>query len=122
MAAASSSTPGSSHPLEITATGPWSVTILPFAEEHVFPRLIDVPGTLDGRGDDIVFIRGKPDTATITGNADEHHFAVIAYSPSGPDLLINTLDAYEGTTILDPETVALAIQAIGPWSVSIKDK
>ena len=101
--------------LEVTATGDWTIEILPLIEARGFL----VPGRIEGVGDDVVILTdGTPDIATITGNAAASHFAVIGYGTTA-DLLVNTTEPYEGTVILDPDTAVLEITGVGPWSIEV---
>jgi hypothetical protein len=99
---------------EISATGPWTMEILPLLEA----RTVRVPGTIEGSGDDVLLLVGdSPDLATITGNSAGRHFAIVGYSRSR-NLLVNTTDPYDGTIRLDADTVILVIKATGPWSIT----
>jgi len=107
---------------QITATGDWTIDVFPLADvPEIQARLLDVPGTREGTGNDIIFIIGTPDLATISGNEQEHHFAVMGWAERS-DLLVNTTDVYQGTVMLDPQTIALVITATGPWTVEITAK
>ena len=103
--------------LVVSAEGAWEIQILPLASA----RILEVPGVIGGSGDDIIILTGgTPDTATITGNAAERHFAVFGYN-NGRDLIVNTTDPYEGTVMLHPDTLLLEIKATGPWSVEVAE-
>jgi hypothetical protein len=106
--------------LQVTATGPWQITLYPITPEH--NRVIDVPGTYSGVGDDVTFLEGGiPDMANIKGNQSSRHFAVISYNGGG-DLLVNTTDPYEGSVILHKDTIVLEIVSAGGWSIEIISK
>jgi len=101
--------------LEIKATGEWTIEVLPLTSAHT----LSVPGAFEGVGDDVLILTGgTPDLATIIGNATSRHFAVISYGKRR-DLLVNTTDPYDGTVILDRDTVILEITAEGSWSISV---
>lgn len=105
---------------EVIASGEWTITILPLTAA----RQVEVPGEIEGTGDDvIVLVGGDPDTAVITGNeGGAANFAIWSYSTSaGRDLLVNTTDTYEGTVILDRDTIIMDIHAEKPWTISITD-
>lgn len=78
----------------------------------------------EGFGDDVItfdpFVR--PAVIVVRGNADEHHFAVWAHSPTDSDLLVNTTESYFG---IHPDTLngtnELEITATGGWKVAILD-
>lgn len=110
--------------LEISATGPWTITLLPLHPDHLGQFVVRAPGTYQGTGDTILFIGGEPDTATITGNADNRHFSVISYDSSANylDLLVNTSDAYEGTIRIAPDTAMLDVKAVGNWTIELNTR
>ena len=109
---------------EVTATGEWAITMYVLAPgvEAVAERHLTVPGTYAGVGDDVILLNtadAKPDLANVTGNAGGHHFAIVGWSAGGRDLLVNTTDVYEGTVILDADTLALEVTAAGEWSIEV---
>jgi hypothetical protein len=105
---------------QVKAIGDWTIRILPIVPgiHEVAERWIEVPGTREGEGDDVIFLRGKPSTATISGNEGARYFAVVAWG-DWADLVVNTTDPYKGTVMLDKSTVALEIKATGAWSVEV---
>jgi hypothetical protein len=104
---------------EVTATGSWTIEILPLASA----RTSDVPGQIEGSGDDVVLlVGGTPDLATVSGNTAERHFAVKGYGSGRPRLLVNTTDPYDGTVRLDSDTLLLEIIATGAWTVTISSR
>lgn len=104
---------------EVSATGAWEIEVLPLA----MVRRLSLPGMIEGEGDDVVaLVDGDPDLATITGNAGGSHFAVHSFGSLFPDLLVNTVDPYEGTVMLDPDTVLLAVSAEGPWTIDVTSR
>jgi hypothetical protein len=106
---------------EVNAADAWTIEVLPLTRELINSRVIEVPGEFSGAGDDVVFLQGIPDTATISGNAEGRHFAVIGYGEYR-ELLINTSDPYEGTVILSADMVALEFTAKGAWTVAVKGR
>jgi hypothetical protein len=100
--------------LEIKAAGNWHIEIWPLVSAH----RISVPGEFKGSGDDVLFIDGAPNTATISGNQAERNFAVIGYGKTS-DLLVNALDPYQGTVIVNPETLVLEVRAVGGWTIKL---
>jgi len=100
--------------LEINASGSWRVEI----RSLLSARTVEVGDIIKGDGDDVFLIEGTPDTAIIEGNAAGSHFAVTAYGTSA-DLLVNTVDPYEGEVIVPPDSSAVEVQATGPWAVSM---
>ena len=73
-----------------------------------------------GNGDDVIFIEGgSPDLLTADALQAKRNFVVQGIADGGFDLVINEIAPYAGTTILDSSTIALIIQAAGPWSLEI---
>jgi hypothetical protein len=105
--------------LEINATGDWTIELIPLQSGHE----LKVPGTLKGKGDEVLLLRGgKPDTVKIVGNKSSGFFAVQSYDLSGYDLLVNTTDPYDGTVILSRDAIILVIKASDDWTIEIKSK
>ena len=113
---------------QVQAAGDWSITLYPLAPIlEVKKHQIGIPGTYKGTGDDVIILAGAantPDLANVSGNAAERFFAVMAWtSKRGSDqLLVNTTEAYQGTVILDPTTLALEVRAAGAWTVEVTAK
>jgi hypothetical protein len=100
-------------------SGAWEFHIEPLANA----RIEQIPGTISGNGDDIVFIGGGiPDTLTVDASQAESNFVVRAIANARFDLVINEIAPYTGTKILNPATIALIIKATGPWSLEITTK
>lgn len=108
----------SSSLLEVSATGSWQIQIYPIGAA----QQVTVPGTFEGEGDNVLWIEGDPSRATIQGNADSRHFAVIAYDGNGTPLgaQVNTTDPYAGTVIIPGQTLLLQVSAVGSWSIDIR--
>ena len=113
---------------QVQGAGEWSITLLPLAPiPEVDEHRMEIPGTYEGEGDDVIILAGAantPDLANVSGNADGRFFAVMAWTAKrGSDqLLINTVDPYEGTVILDPMTLAIEVRAVGAWTVEVTTK
>ncbi len=74
---------------------------------------------MEGKGDQVIVLSGgKPDTAKIRGNAGKRFFAVKSYGDIS-DLLVNTVDPYDGEVLVDAGTLVLEVQAEGPWSIEV---
>jgi hypothetical protein len=100
---------------EVNASGEWRIEVLPITSA----RVLTVPGIIEGKGDDVIILKGAtPDLAKIKGNGESRFFAVKSYGKHS-DLLVNTTDPYEGTAIVSGDTVVLEIQAEGSWSIEI---
>ena len=105
--------------LEITAGGPWEVKVFPFAKEYA--HYLDVPGTYQGNGYDVIVLRGTPDLATFV-TASNDNFIVYSISSDGDmDLLVNEIGPYTGTKILSSNTFVLEVKASGDWRVEITE-
>lgn len=99
--------------LSIKAEGEWAIEI----RQVTAARSMAVPGSIAGRGDEVILLEAPPDTLSIAGNAEGGYFGVTAYG-SISDLLVNTTDMYEGTVIVgDPKALVLVVRAIGDWAI-----
>jgi hypothetical protein len=105
--------------LEITASGPWEVIAYPFILDYI--RLVTIPTTVTGTGDDVFVLKGTPDLLKVI-NAGKSNFIVHGFAPSGYDLLVNEIAPYTGTIILDPTTMMFTINATGDWEIEITTK
>ena len=99
---------------QVSADGPWRIELLPLTAA----RRLDLPGVIEGNGDDVFYLNGTPDLAIIQGNEGSQHFAVVSYGDSS-DLLVNTTDPYNGTVILDRETFVIEVDSEGSWRIEI---
>ena len=104
--------------LQITASGPWEIDILPINQI----RQVNIPGTFTGTGDDIVsLIGGSPDLLKVDARTASSNFVVYSYG-SSRSLAINEIAPYTGTVILESDVSLLSIQATGPWSIEVTTK
>ncbi|OGO66743.1 MAG: hypothetical protein A2029_13840 [Chloroflexi bacterium RBG_19FT_COMBO_47_9] len=100
---------------EVTATGGWSIEVLPLSTIHK----LEIPGEITGQGDYVfAVVGGTPDTAIISGNSASRHFAVKGYSDT-VNLLVNTTDPYNGTVLLDSGTIIIEVDAESEWTIKI---
>jgi len=100
----------------VKASGTWEFHIEPLANARIEP----IPDTISGKGDDVVLIGdGTPDLLKADASQASRNFIVQAIADARYDLVINEIAPYTGTNILNPSTVALIIQATGPWSLEI---
>jgi len=103
---------------EVTATGDWTIEVLPLSSI----RVLSIPGKIEGNGDEVfVLTGGVPDLGIISGNSGSNHFAVKSYN-GGRDLLVNTTDPYEGTVMVDSGTILIEVIAVGSWTIEITSK
>lgn len=100
--------------LEISAVGSWSVELRPFGRLDTISK----GETLKGSGDDVILVLSYGNTADISGNAGEHHFAVKSYGKNGNNLMVNTTDKYRGTVMLKNAPTLLEVNAEGDWSIT----
>ena len=101
---------------EVIATGTWIFQIEPLANA----RTERIPGTITGMGDDVILIGGgKPDLLKADASQASHNFAVRAIANASFDLVFNEIAPYTGTKILDPATIALIVNATGPWALEV---
>lgn len=103
---------------EVVADGSWKIEILPLTSA----RSLSIPGKMSGTGDDVITLRGStPDVATISHTGDSN-FAITSYGASGRDLLVNEIGSYNGTVIVNGDTIILEIVADGSWSIDISSR
>jgi hypothetical protein len=98
--------------LEIQASGPWTINVLPPSQAHT---------EWGGLGDDVVAVTASPSsrpiTLTLTGSSN---FIVWSYSNSSRlDLEVNEIGPYTGTVLLDAGARYLEIVADGSWGFTI---
>lgn len=102
--------------LEVNATGDWTVEVRSINAMET----IAAGETLSGSGDSVILVSSYGNTATISGNAEEHHFSVKSYGTERDKLLVNTTDAYEGTVMLTGKPIILEVDAEGAWSITFE--
>lgn len=100
--------------LEVSATGNWTVEV----QSILSMSSISSGETLSGSGDSVVLVSSYGNTASISGNAEGHHFSVKTYGNERDKLLVNTTDAYSGTVMLTGDPFILEIDADGAWSIT----
>lgn len=106
------STEGRVRYLEITASGPWTINVLPPSHAHT---------EWGGSGNDVVAITSsssnRPITLTHNGSSN---FVVWSYSGTRRlDLEVNEIGSYTGTVLLDAGARYLEIVADGSWGFTI---
>lgn len=102
--------------LRIEADGAWSIDLVHLSEA---PRW-DGEGVYEDRGDSIVIVDGVADglTPVTLAHDGESNFAIWAWGGSYPDLIVNDIGAYEGTTLLPDGSLVLQVDADGAWTIS----
>ena len=102
--------------LRIEADGDWTIDLVHLAEA---PRW-DGEGVYEDRGDSVLIVDGVADGLTpVTLTHDgESNFAIWTWGESYPDLIVNDIGAYDGTTLLPDGTLVLQIDADGTWTIS----
>lgn len=102
--------------LRIEADGDWTIDLVHLAEA---PRW-DGEGTYEDWGDSVLIVDGVADGLTpVTLTHDgESNFAIWTWGESYPDLIVNDVGAYDGTTLLPDGTLVLQIDADGTWTIS----
>lgn len=107
--------------LEISATGDWSVQVLPLSAA----RTVRKGETITGNGPDVIVIdpsAGEPTTAAVTGNPQARFFSVVPYDADGGRLLslVNSTDVYDGVVMLKKSPRLLCIEATGDWTITLQ--
>jgi len=84
-------------------------------------RTVDVPGTFDGSGDDVINLSGSdPDLLKIDASQAKSNFVIWGFG-NRKDLLVNEIAPYDGVIIAGKDTSILVIEAEGPWTVEVTD-
>jgi len=110
--------------LDIIASGPWSIGIVPSVTE-ISPPIYDTPSKLSGFGNDVVaFSANETDLRTFNIEySGTENFVLVLEDGQGNwiELLANEVGPYTGSTSVQLATgnYSLNITASGPWSVEI---
>lgn len=102
--------------LQIQASGPWSITIQPLSLDIL--NSVNVPGTYQGSGDDVIFIGGNARTGTFEASR-EGNFIVWTIG-NARELAVNEIAPYSGKVIIPNGTLLLVIKSEGPWTASLE--
>lgn len=101
---------------EVTADGAWTIVIQPVTAA----RSWDGSSALTGSGDDVVQI--SPPVEGLVSAAIQHtgesNFAIIGYSSSGADLMVNEIGPYSGEVPIASGTFLLEVSADGSWTIT----
>lgn len=101
--------------LEVKAEGDWTITIVSLYTAPV----VKAGETYSGIDDAVLLIPLGSSSAVINGNSLARHFAVKTYG-SGFDLLVNTVDPYNGTVRVDSDATVMSVTAEGGWSILLQ--
>ncbi|MGP5640663.1 hypothetical protein ACTXPS_14605 [Brachybacterium tyrofermentans] len=104
--------------LRVEADGDWTIT---FHHLNEAPRW-DGSDTYEATGDSLVIVDGVADglTPVTLTHAGESNFAIWAWGKSSPDLIVNEIGRYDGTTLLPDGSLVLQVDADGPWTISVE--
>ena len=102
--------------VRVEADGEWAIDLVHLSEA---PRW-DGKGVYEAKGDSIVIVDGVADGLTpVTLTHDgESNFAIWAWGESHPDLIVNDIGSYDGTTLLPDGSLVLQVGADGNWTIS----
>lgn len=100
--------------IEVKASGAWTIEVA----DLITIDQVAAGETYSGSGDMLFWIPDHGKTATITGNAGAHHFAVKSYDNYVyyDDLLVNTTEPYDGKVMLGSDALMIAVTAQGDWT------
>lgn len=101
--------------LEVKAEGDWTITIVSLYTAPV----LKAGETCSGIDDAVLLIPLGSSSAVINGNSLARHFSVKTYG-SGFDLLVNTVDPYNGTVRVDSDATVMTVTAEGGWSILLQ--
>jgi len=104
---------------EINASGQWEIQVLPLSQV----RREQIPGTITGTGDDIVFLDGaNPDLLQVDATKAKGNFVIWAYGDRR-DLVVNEIAPYQGTVVVSRDTMILVIsEGGGEWTMEVTTK
>jgi von Willebrand factor type A domain len=105
---------GESTGFEVRATGSWRIEVLPLSAIPTFNS------TFKGDGDMVVHFTGDGSLAGIIGNDAGRYFRVRTLGPDGTDRLVNTAQKYSGTCQISGGPQFFEVQAVGPWTITVK--
>lgn len=97
--------------LEITASGPWTITVRPVADAEEFV------GRAEGSGDMVLVAPDGIDGELGITHNGEDAFVVQAYGGDFPELLVDETGDFEGAVGVS-DVIALEIRADGRWTVA----
>lgn len=104
--------------IRVEADGDWSIDLVHLSEA---PRW-DGETTYEATGDSIVIVDGVADglTPVTLTHQGESNFAIWAWGESYPDLIVNDIGVYDGTTLLPDGSLVLQVEADGTWTIALE--
>lgn len=103
---------------EVTTSGEWEIEVLPLEEI----RLVAVPSTFEGSGDDVVRFSGEePDLLLVDASDAESNFVIWGYGDT-TDLLVNEIAPYTGTVVAPDGSSILCIESEGDWVIEVTSR
>lgn len=119
---------GSANPavrFGVESVDSWTIRVLPVTAV----RTLDVPGSIEGNGDEVIQLSAIADLITMKGNEAGVYFGVKGYALgsrgrlffSNNSVLANTTDVYEGQDVAG-DAEFLVIEAVGDWSIEVTSK
>ena len=103
--------------IRVEADGDWSIDLVHLGEA---PRW-DGETTYEATGDSIVIVDGVADglTPVTLTHQGESNFAIWAWGESHPNLIVNDIGVYDGTTLLPDGSLVLQVDADGTWTIAL---
>ena len=103
--------------LRVEADGDWSIDLVSLGEAPCW----DGGTTYEASGDSIVIVDGVADglTPVTLTHQGESNFAIWAWGESHPDLIVNDIGIYDGTTLLPDGSLVLQVEADGTWTIAL---
>ena len=107
---------GGTTQLQVTAVGPWSITLADLRTAPTFTAA----APQSGAGDAVLIYQGPRGVATVSGNAEGRYFGIDAYASDGAgDSLVNTTDPYNGRVPMPAGPAIVVVTAIRDWSIDV---
>lgn len=102
--------------IRVEADGAWTIDLVHLSEA---PRW-DGVAPYEATGDSLVIVDGVAEGLTPVNltHDGESNFAIWAWGESYPDLIVNDIGVYEGTTLLPDGSLVLQVNADGNWTIS----
>lgn len=103
--------------IRVEADGAWTIDLAHLSEA---PRW-DGKAPYEATGDSLVIVDGVAEGLTPVNltHDGESNFAIWAWGESYPDLIVNDIGFYEGTTLLPDDSLVLQVNADGKWTIRL---